>query len=71
MWRPRGLGANSAARAIAAQETVVPGRLQWRAMEVVGSFKHSEVFKEMIFTFAVVGSGGCTRGFGSGDRRGG
>ena len=37
---------------------------------VVGSFKHSEVFKEMIFTFAVVGSGGCG-GFGGGDRRGG
>ena len=70
MWRPRGLGANSAARAIAAQETGA-GEIAVGAMEVVGSFKYSEVFKEMIFTFAVVGSGGCTRGFGGGDRRGG
>jgi len=40
------------------------------AMEVVGSFKHTEVFKKMIFIFAAVGSGGC-RGFGGGGQRGG
>jgi len=34
-------------------------------MEVVGSFKHSEVFKKMNFIFPAVGSGGCG-GFGGG-----
>jgi len=35
------------------------------AMEAVGSFKHSEVFKKMNFIFPAVGSGGCG-GFGGG-----
>ena len=41
------------------------GEVAVGAMEMVGSFKHSEVFKKMNFVFAAVGSGGCG-GFGGG-----
>jgi len=34
------------------------GEVAVGAMEVVGSFKHSEVFKKMNFIFPAVGSGG-------------
>ena len=41
------------------------GEVAVGAMEAVGSFKHSEVFKKMNFIFPAVGSGGCG-GFGGG-----